>query len=104
MSELAAATPLWAVGIIIGILGLIVSVVRLTFKTGEWVGSINTSIANFKDTVTLIREDTKGSAREIKEAMTKVQEGIISLLKEFASKTLNPGSPLEPNELGKKSF
>ena len=58
---------------------------------GIWVGSVITNLKALKEAVA-----------EIKEAVIKIRDDTNSFLHELTSKTLNPGSPLEPNELGQK--
>ena len=58
---------------------------------GIWVGTVITNLKSLKDAVS-----------EIKGSVDKIRESINGFLHELTSKTLNPGSPLEPNELGQK--
>ena len=75
------ALPWWAAA---GIGAALVSI-------GIWVGNVTTNLKGLK-----------GAVREIKEAVDKIRDNTNSVLHELTSKTLNPGSPLEPNELGYK--
>ena len=73
--------PWWAA---VGICAALVSI-------GVWVGNVITNIKALKEAV-----------REIKEAVIKIRDDTNSFLHELTSKTLSPGSPLKPNELGQK--
>ena len=75
------AIPWWAV---VGIGAALVSI-------GIWVGNVSSNLKALKEAV-----------REIKESVDKIRESINGFLHELTSKTLNPGSPLEPNDLGQK--
>ena len=75
------ALPWWAAA---GIGAALVSI-------GIWVGSVITNLKGIKDAV-----------REIKDAVDKIRDNTNSVLHELTSKTLSPGSPLEPNKLGHK--
>ena len=99
MSEWSVATQLWAIA---GGIAALIAIGVAIFKVGRWAGVVDTSFESFKGTITKIQEDMKDAVREIKEAVTKIQADINGLQLELTSKTLNPGSPLEPNELGKK--
>ena len=88
MSEWSVATQF---GAIAGAVATLIAIGVAIFKVGRWVGVVDTSLKSFKDAV-----------REIKEATKKIQADINGLLYELMSQTLSPGSPLEPNELGKK--
>ena len=107
MSEWSVATQFWAIagGIAAAFIASIAALVAIgvaIFKAGRWTGVVNTTLESFKGTITKVQEDIKDAVREIKEAVTKTQADINSLQLELTSKTLSPGSPLEPNELGKK--
>ena len=107
MSEWSVATQFWAItgsiaAALIASIAALIAIGVVIFKVGRWTGVINTSLETFKGTITKIQEDIKDAVREIKEAVTKTQADINSLQLELTSKTLSPGSPLEPNELGKK--
>ena len=99
MSEWSVTTQIWAT---VGGAAALIAIGVAIFKAGRWAGIVDTSLDSFKGTITKIQEDMKDAVREIKEAVTKIQAGINGLQNELASKTLTPGSPLKPNELGKK--
>ena len=88
MSELAAATPWLA---IVGAVAAAIAIGWALVSIGIWIGSVNTNLKTFKEAV-----------GEIKEAVAKIQDEINRFLHEMTSKTLTPGSPLKPNDLGKK--
>ena len=88
MPEWITVTPWW---VPVSVIAAMVGIGVVIFKSGTWVGGVNTNLQSFKDAVS-----------EIKEGVTKIRDDINGLLHETTSKTLNPGSPLEPNELGKK--
>ena len=88
MPELAAATPWLA---IVGAVAAAIVIGGVLVSIGIWIGSVNANLKTFKDAV-----------GEIKEAVDKIRDTTNSVLHELTSKTLAPGSPLEPNELGKK--
>ena len=73
--------PWWAAA---GIVAALVSI-------GVWVGTVITNLSSLKEAV-----------RRIEDSVDKIRENINGLLHELTSKTLNPGSPLEPNELGQE--
>ena len=76
---------------ILGAAAAVVAIGVAIFKSGMWAGSVNTSLNSLKDAVF-----------EIKESVGKIRDNINGLLYEITSRTLTPGSPLEPNELGQK--
>ena len=88
MPDWAVANPALA---ILGAAAAVIAIGVAIFKSGMWAGSVNTNLKSLKDAVS-----------EIKESVDKIRENINGFLHELTSRTLNPGSPLEPNELGQK--
>ena len=88
MPELAAATPWLA---IVGAVAAAIVIGGVLVSIGIWIGSVNTSLKSLREAVP-----------EIKGSVDKIRENINGLLHELTSRTLNPGSPLKPNELGRK--